>query len=127
MPIIPRGTTPFPTARKSRATREVAVPHDKRPLAIEDAPAKKRQASDALAVPKARQRRPPVLPQSVLDRLSITPVGQQILSRMSGPSVPIPTAERVIRAAFTGPTPKSSATPYAAPKRRGRGPPLVVD
>ena len=86
---------------------------DKRPLAVEPAP-------------KKRQRRPPVLSQSVLDRLSITPAGQQVLARMGPPSVPVPVpdAERMIRAAFA---PKRRAKPYAAPKRRPVGPPLVVD
>jgi hypothetical protein len=157
-----------PPPRASRATKTVVVPHDKRPLALEGPPAKKRDTraippllpskqpgkkavpaimdrpaprpTAPLAIadkrpqlaiepaPKKRQRKPPVLPQSVLDRLSITPVGQQLLERMGPPSVPvsIPYADRMIRAAFDIKQ-RARAKPYAAPKRRPVGPAVAVD
>ena len=69
-----------------------------------------------------------MLSQSVLDRLSITPVGQQLLERMGPPSVPvsIPYADRMIRAAFDIKQ-RARAKPYAAPKRRPVGPVVAVD
>jgi hypothetical protein len=112
MPPSRTGTRVIP-AIMDRPAAPPAIADKRPPLAIEPAS-------------KKRQRRPPVLSQSVLDRLSITPVGQQVLARMGPPSVPvpIPDAERMIRAAFA---PKRRAKPYAAPKRRPVGPPLVVD
>ena len=87
-------------------------------LAIEDAPKRPQFTVDfEPEKPRKKQRRPPVLSQSVLDRLTITPLGQRLIERMSVPSMPVsvPAAERMIRAAFVAPTSKRRAAPYAAP------------